>query len=258
MLIYQADSKTKKALISMFADLDSTIILSCLQGHMGTAWIDDLDNPKVAQVIVGIFSFYAGDSDADEAEELLHNLPEDILVIVKTDAWKKRLETVHQGSFEKFQRYRFKKSSADLSNNYLKPLLSKLPDDYELRRIDATIANDPALHEISEDFTCQFDSIEDYLKRGTGFAVLHRGQVVSGASSFSIYDDGIEIEVGTHPDHRRKGLATVVSAALILDCLGRGKDPSWDAATPESAALAKQLGYVFEEAYDTYYINNRN
>lgn len=72
----------------MFEDLDSTIILSCLQGHMGTAWVNDLENPTVAQIIVGIFSFYAGDPNATEAEELLYNLPEDILVIVNTDEWK--------------------------------------------------------------------------------------------------------------------------------------------------------------------------
>lgn len=241
----------------MFEDLDSTIILSCLQGHMGTAWVNDLENPTVAQIIVGIFSFYAGDPNATEAEELLYNLPEDILVIVNTDEWKKRLETVHKGAFDKFQRYKFRKNPADLNSSYLETLLLKLPEEYELKRIDATIANDPSLHEISEDFTCQFDSIEDYLNRGAGFAILHHGQVVCGASSFSIYDDGIEIEVGTHPNHRRKGLATVVSSALMLDCLARGMYTSWDAANPESAKLAKQLGYVYEEAYDTYYINNR-
>ena len=58
-------------------------------------------------------------------------------------------------------------------------------------------------------------------------------------------------------DHRRKGLATVVSAALILDCLEKGKYPNWDAANSTSAKLAEKLGYVFDKAYDTYFVNNR-
>ncbi|MDX8046280.1 GNAT family N-acetyltransferase [Gracilibacillus sp. S3-1-1] len=256
-MIYKADIKTKKRLKTMFEGFDSTIILSCLQGHMGTAWVNDLENPTVAQITVGIFSFYAGNSHATEAEELLDNLPEDILVIVKDDEWKKRLETIHKGAYDKFSRYKFRKKASDLNTSYLETLLLKLPEEYELKRIDTTIANDPSLHEISEDFTCQFDSIEDYLDRGSGFAILHHGQVVCGASSFSIYDDGIEIEVGTHPNYRRKGLALVVSSALILDCLSKGMYPSWDGANPESAKLAKRLGYVYEKAYDTYYINNR-
>lgn len=41
----------------MFASMDSTIILSALQGHMGRVWVDDLENPTAAQVTVGIFVF---------------------------------------------------------------------------------------------------------------------------------------------------------------------------------------------------------
>jgi len=52
-------------------------------------------------------------------------------------------------------------------------------------------------------------------------------------------------------------LATVVSAALILDCLENGKYPNWDAANTTSAKLAEKLGYEFDKAYDTYFVDNR-
>ena len=83
---------------------------------------------------------------------------------------------------------------------------------------------------------------------------MKEGQVVCGATSFSIYDDGIEIEIATHPEHRKKGLATITASALILDCLDRGIYPSWDGANNESVKLAEKLGYVFKESYDTYFI----
>ncbi len=51
-----------------------------------------------------------------------------------------------------------------------------------------------------------------------------------------------------------KGLAKIVASALILDCLDRGKYPSWDGANSESVELAKKLGYTFKESYDTYFI----
>ncbi len=41
----------------MFEDFNNVVLLSYLQGHMGTAWVNDLENPKVAQVTVGIFTF---------------------------------------------------------------------------------------------------------------------------------------------------------------------------------------------------------
>lgn len=46
----------------------------------------------------------------------------------------------------------------------------------------------------------------------------------------------------------------IVASALILDCLDRGKYPSWDGANSESVELAKKLGYTLKESYDTYFI----
>lgn len=254
-MIYEADINVREKLISMFQNIDSTIILSYLQGHMGTAWVDDLENPTVAQITVGIFVFFAGDSEAKEAEELLYNLPEFTLAIVDSDEWKNRIETVHVGSIEKFQRYRFKKKPGDLDRQHLHNLLSTLPEGYEIRRIDKKIAKEPSFHGLSEDFVSQFDSTDDFIDRGVGYAILKEGQVVSAATSFCIYDDGIEIEVASHPDHRRKGFATIIASTLILDCLDREKYPSWDGANEESVELAKKLGYNFKESYDTYFID---
>lgn len=255
LMIYKADINVRKKLISMFEEIDSTIILSYLQGHMGKAWVDNLENPTVAQITVGIFVFFAGDSNSKEAEELLFNLPDFTLAIVGSDEWKNRIETIHVGSIEKFQRYRFKKKPEHLDRKHIENLLSTLPEGYEIKRIDKEIAKDPSLHELSEDFISQFDSIDDFINRGVGYAILNEGQVVSAATSFSIYDDGIEIEVASHPNHIRKGLATIIASTLILDCLDRGKYPSWDAANEESVKLAQKLGYNFQESYDTYFID---
>ncbi|MFJ8260913.1 GNAT family N-acetyltransferase [Rummeliibacillus sp. NPDC094406] len=255
-MIYKADNNVRGKLVSMFENIDSTIVLSYLQGHMGNAWVDNLENPTVAQITVGIFVFYAGDPNTEEAEELLYNLPEFTLAIVDSVEWKNRIETVHEGSIEKFQRFRFNKNPDDLDRVHIQEHLSALPEEYQIKRVDKNIANASSFHELSEDFISQFDSIDDFIDRGIGYAILYKGQVVSAATSFSIYDDGIEIEVASHPNHRRKGLATIVAAALMLDCLERGKYPSWDGANSESVELAKKLGYTFMESYDTYFIDN--
>ena len=258
IIIYKADINLKKQLLPMFENMNDTMILSCLQGHMGTAWVDDVVNPTVAQVVVGIFVFYAGNPNATATEELLLNLPKYTLTIVNTDEWKNLIETFHNGSIEKFPRYAFKKDPKHLDPSHIKSFLSLMPEGYELKKIDCALAYDPSLQELSEDFTSQFASIDDYIDKGVGFCILHNGQIVCAASSYSVYDDGIEIEIDTLPEHRRKGLATIAVSALILDCLGRGKYPSWDAANLESVALAEKLGYVLEGAYDTYYIHSKN
>lgn len=254
-MIYEANADTRKKLAPMFDSFEDTVVLSCLQGHMGTAYVNDLVNPTVAQITVGIFVFFAGDPNTKEAEELLYNLPKFTLAIVETDDWKRRIESVHKNAIEKFQRYRFEKNPEHLERAYILNLLSSLPEGYEIKKVDKDIANAPSFHELSEDFVSQFDSIDDFLNRGIGYAIIHEGQVVSAATSFSIFDDGIEIEIATHSQYRRKGLATITASALILDCMDRGKYPSWDGANAESVELAKKLGYVFKESYDTYFID---
>lgn len=253
-MIYEANSDVKKKLFPIFEGMGDTMILSCLQGHMGKAYVDNIENPTAAEIIVGVFVFFAGDPNAEAAGELLNNFPEDCFVVGSTDGWKNRIEKIHKGHADKFQRYAFKKDPKYLNYKYIKGLFSTLPEGYELKKVDKTIAYDKSFHEVSEDFTAQFDSIDDYLNRGVGFCILHKGKVVCGASSYSIYNNGIEIEIDTHPKYRRKGLATVAAAALILDCIDRGIYPSWDAANLTSVHLAEKLGYVMDEPYDTYHI----
>ncbi|GLV64475.1 hypothetical protein Bmyc01_31450 [Bacillus mycoides] len=102
-----------------------------------------------------------------------------------------------------------------------------------------------------------FQLIDDYINRGIGYSIFYKGDAVCGASSYSIYDDGIESEVATDLDHIRKRLATVVSADIILNCLEKGKYLNWDIVNNTSAKLAEKLGYVFDKTYDTYFVNNR-
>lgn len=81
---------------------------------------------------------------------------------------------------------------------------------------------------------------------------LRDGELLAGASSFVVFQGGLEIEIDTREDVRRQGLATACGAALVLMCLDRGLYPSWDAATRDSVALAEKLGYVFDHPYAIY------
>lgn len=259
-MIYKVNLKSNISLrdkiIKLFEGMDDTLILSCIQGHMGDIWVDNFENPTCVQALVGDFVFYAGDSESKDVEQLLYNIPKDILVIAQNEKWQKRIEELNVNTREKFNRYSFEKDVNNLDINKIKEFLNILPKDYELKRVDEEIAESKSFNELSEDFIGQFESVEDFINRGIGYVIIHNGRVVSGASSYSIYDGGIEIEVDTHIDYRRKGLATIVSAALIKECLEKGIYPSWDAANLNSVSLAKKLGYILDKPYDTYYINN--
>ena len=58
----------------------------------------------------------------------------------------------------------------------------------------------------SRDFCSNFDAPADFARRGMGIAALWEGVPVAGAASYSVYSGGVEIQIETREDHRRRGL----------------------------------------------------
>lgn len=87
----------------------------------------------------------------------------------------------------------------------------------------------------------------------TGF---RKGVPVSGASSYSSYWEGIEVEVDTREEYRRRGLAYVCAAKLILECRNRKLYLSWDAHNMQSVALAEKLGYHYDHEYTAFSVSD--
>jgi len=137
----------------------------------------------------------------------------------------------------------------------LQGFVSALPSVYELKLIDKVLYDKTRSIPWSADLCWNFPTYEDYQENGLGVVVLKDGEIVSGASSYIYYRGGIEIEIDTREDERRKGLATACGARLILECLERGLYPSWDAHNKESLALAEKLGYQFDREYPAYEIH---
>ncbi len=245
---------------SLFEKTKETLVWSCLQGHMGNAWANCIESPTCAQVITGDFCFYAGDSQADEARLLVKNIPslynkDWILMVPSNESWATLIEEEYENKFKKYYRYAIKKETNNFNINKLQAYIDNLSEEYDLVPIDEHLYNISVKEEWSYDFCSQFLSFDDYKKRGVGFAILHLGKLVCGASSYTVYDEGIEIEIGTREGYRQKGLATVCASKLIIECIKRGIYPSWDAANKESLSLAQKLGYNFDNEYITYEVD---
>ena len=231
----------------LFEGWRETLIYSCLQGVMGRVYVTDLDSPRSAFAFVGCFGFYAGEPN----RELVTHKPADFVIMTpQNEAWAALIEECYPTA-KRSVRYAIKKDTK-FDEEKLKSELSRLPAGYELRRIDAEIYDKCLESPVTEDFVLSFESKEQYLKIGRGMVILKDGAIVSGASSYTRYNEGIEIEVDTVEAERRKHLATVVCAALILECLEEGLYPSWDAQNMNSVHLAEKLGYEFDHEYTVY------
>lgn len=231
----------------IFSGWEETLIWSCLQGCMGFVIADNNENPSAAQIVVGDFCFYAGTPSHDLVAQAAAPI-----IIPRNEEWARLIESVWGNGVEKLLRYAIKKEPDVFNIEKLTVYAGSLSEEYILKLFDEEIYTYALSQDWSKDLCSQFKDYDDYSKRGIGVAVIHKGKLVSGASSYTVYRDGIEIEIDTNPDYRRRGLATACGARLILECLTRGLYPSWDAHDLRSVALAEKLGYHLDHPYVAY------
>lgn len=244
-MIYELEDTSKVR--DIFEGWQETLIYSCLQKVMGKIFVTDPDHPRSAFAYIGCFGFYAGEPD----RELVINKPDGFVIMTpQNEEWASLIEECFP-SAKKATRYAIRKDTR-FDTTLLQKELERLPAGYELREIDAGIYDKCLEDPVTRDFVSAFGSKEKYLSMGRGMVILKDGSIVSGASSYSRYLEGIEIEVDTVESERRKHLATIVCSALILRCLKEGLYPSWDAQNMDSVHLAEKLGYEFDHEYTVY------
>ena len=231
----------------LFAGWQETLIWSCLQQVMGKIFVTDPERPKSALAFVGCFGFFAGTPD----RELVLGTPAGFSILTpQNEAWAALIEDCFPDA-KQVTRYAIKKDT-QFDAAALRRNLERLPAGYELKPIDAALYEKCLQSPMTADFVSVFDSTEAFLRLGRGVVIVKDGEIVSGASSYTRYREGIEIEVDTLESERRKGLATVACSALILRCLEEGLYPSWDAQNLNSVRLAEKLGYEFAHPYTCY------
>ncbi len=247
-MLYELTDTSK--VTHLFEGWQETLIYSCLQRVMGKIFVTDPDSPRSAMAYVGCFAFYAGEAD----RELVMNKPDGFVIMTpQNKEWEACIEACFPEA-KKVTRYAIKKKT-QFDRDYLRKMTAELPGGYELKEIDEKTYDMCLSDPLTRDFVSSFESKEKYLEIGKGVVIIKSGLIAAGASSYSRYKEGIEIEVDTIEEERRKGLATIACAALILRCLDEGLYPSWDAQNMNSVRLARKLGYEFDHEYTAYEVS---
>ena len=229
------------------------LTINCVvEGQMGRAFVDDVNQPAVFEIQTGPFCYFAGDPRHPAAQARLKALSPDCLLMPSSPGWAEAAQALYGDRLEAFPRVSF--SAGKLAAPRLDDLLARSPYAAKLERIDlalaAAVRQDPG-HFI--DLT-SFDSADDFAERGLGYCVRAGGQVAGAAYSSLVCSQGIEVSVYVEPAYRRRGMATALASRLALDCLALGLEPHWDAANIESGDLAEKLGYVRSGTYLAYYL----
>ena len=83
---------------------------------------------------------------------------------------------------------------------------------------------------------------------------MYNGQVVSASSSFITFEDHVELDVFTEPEHRHKGLADHCVFEMLKQCRSKGLTVHWDAQNRMSSKMAVSHGFVPVTDYAVYWL----
>lgn len=287
-MVYKVRGNEKIALL--FEGWQETMIWSCIQNVMGSLYADSPENPASAMGASGDFCFFAGKPNEELVRHWFHlyqgepeicisgemmpgegmsgdtkqitteimqktsdtEHPWGVIMVPKNEEWGDLIETCYGKRAKKVTRYAIKKEPGVFDKEELQAAIDALPDGYILKMVDENLFWTCREIPWCMNWVSHYEDYEMYRKYGLGAVVLKDGEPVSGASSYISFQGGIEIEIDTREDHRRKGLAYACAAKLILECLERDWYPSWDAQNKWSVALAEKLGYHFDHEYTAY------
>jgi RimJ/RimL family protein N-acetyltransferase len=247
MIYESAHPETAAAL---FGQWEETLIWSCLQGIMGKIYADSQENPTAVMAVLGDFTFFAGKPNPELiAGRFGPRTPDFTIMIPQNEDWKNGIVSYWGQNANVVSRYATKKEANVFDKKALENTVASLPNEYQIYRIDEEVYHLCRSQKWSHDLVSQFPNYPEYEKLGLGFVIRNDREILAGTSSYARYREGIEIEVDTKKEYRRKGLACACAAKLILACLEQGLYPSWDAQNQGSLALAEKLGYHYSHTY---------
>jgi GNAT superfamily N-acetyltransferase len=228
-----------------------TSIDCVIEGQMGKAFVDNISSPTAYRIIVGPFWYFAGDAYGTGGHQMLRGFPAYNLFMPSPPDWLEVAKEIYGDKLIPFARYSF--STSELSLEQISRIYAGSNHQAQITLIDVDLATrlverPDTYFEISD-----FDSIQDFIQRGLGFAAMDGEAVMGVAYSSLVCSTGIEVSIYVEEPYRQKGIATALGSKLVLECLRQNLRPNWDAANPESCKLAKKLGFVFTETYDAYY-----
>jgi GNAT superfamily N-acetyltransferase len=224
-----------------------------IEGQMGKAYVDDLQNPSAYRIQNGPFFYFAGDATSAGGQEMLRDIKPFTLFMPSSAGWFEEGKKIYGERLIKFDRYSF--SSECLSIERLENFCQESKFARDVKRMDTALITQVWGRDHFIDVS-DFDSPDDFVQRGIGYCVERNGRILGAAYSSLVCGIGIEISIFVLDDYRRQGVATTLTAHLVKWCLENNMDPHWDAANPESCKLAEKLGYILTGKYQAYYLES--
>ncbi len=256
---------------------DKSRFINAIRSHLeGTpiekeVYVDNLENPQAAALVVGHRAFLGGDSS-----NTIYNIAlRDFFIIKKreilesddiyevdfyfsSEDWIKTLTSSFPHSFP-YPRYYY-----EIKELKMKNWRDKIPIGYTIEPVDLSLLENEHL----ENYDWLIDEIEEnwlpfeeHLKTNRGFYIVYdQKEIVAWCTSeYLTKDKHVEVGIATRGEHRKQGLAKIVGSATVELCLSRYKTVGWhcNVHNVPSCKAAESIGFEKTKEYQKvgYFFN---
>ena len=103
-----------------------------------------------------------------------------------------------------------------------------------------------------------WDNAKDFETNGSGYTLLHNGEIAATAFSAFVHENRLEIGIETVEKYRGNGYAELVCCKLIDECLESGFLPVWSCRSENTASvrLAGKLGFETTLSFPYYRLSD--
>ncbi len=268
--IYELDKVDYEKVRRIFAPIDYQLtIRAVIEGTCpGKVYVDNIDNPRSAFMCSVEGNYLAGNVNNDSFNAALRDLilnrifagdslwvsADYMVVCIHPESWTTKFDVIFETRPpQKIPRKYYTYTSLKIDWK------EKLPEGFSIHRVNQEFLKRTDL-DIPDHLTnwmkANWGSIEDFLGRGFGFAMIHNNNVVSWCIADCVSGEECEIGIRTHEDYRRRGLATLNTAATVDYCLSKGFTKiGWHSNEENlgSIGTAEKVGFSLTHEYIWYY-----
>ena len=103
-----------------------------------------------------------------------------------------------------------------------------------------------------------WDNAKDFETNGSGYTLLHNGEIAATAFSAFVHENRLEIGIETVEKYRGNGYAELVCCKLIDECLESGLVPVWSCRSENTASvrLDGKLGFETTLSFPFYRLSD--
>lgn len=236
--------KRGSLLARFFPGAEDVPLLSALAGHGGQAL--ESGDGQSALVISRGFVYLGGQVNERFFQAASAHFPPCFLTFCGSPGWLRAAAA--WGADVPMTRFRLDAPAAFDRSRLL--ALAEPPAGYRLKTGDEETWRDCRKAAWSEDLVSLYEDPAEFARAGLMIAAYdEEGALAAGCGAYARTDAAAEIEIDTHPDHRRRGLARCCGAAFLLLCMEKGVTPHWDAMTEISRDLALRFGFEHPRPY---------